>query len=174
MKNFLGYQQFENLNKRRSSQLSMLALPLLLLVTLGERSAQGQSSQKYDPEAPPQLYHPRCEITDTDPDADCIFGTAGRDYPVLDQVPRTAFGCGTLLPGIYADIDAACQVYHFCLHDGNKFSFLCPNGTMFNQAYFVCDLWFNVDCPRSKEFYALNENIYRNPNLPGPKENTYS
>ncbi|KAF2365578.1 Chitin binding domain [Trinorchestia longiramus] len=147
-------------------------LPLLLL--LGTFSSPTLSSQRYEPEAPPQLYHPRCETTATDPDADCIFGSAGRDYPVLDQVPATAFGCEALLPGIYADTDTDCQVYHFCLHDGNKFSFLCPNGTMFNQAYFVCDLWFNVDCSRSREFYSLNENIYKNPNLLASRENTYA
>ena len=25
-------------------------------------------------------------------------------------------------------------------------SFLCPNGTIFNQEVFTCDWWFNVDC----------------------------
>ena len=55
-------------------------------------------------------YHPRCEATETDPDADCIFGSAGSDYPILAQVPRTKFSCQSLLPGIYADPDAACQV----------------------------------------------------------------
>lgn len=66
------------------------------------------------------------------------------------------------------------QVYHFCLHDGNKFSFLCPNGTMFNQAYFVCDLWFNVDCARATDFYSLNENIYKNPEVAPEKATSYS
>ena len=27
-----------------------------------------------------------------------------------------------------------------------KYDFLCPNGTLFNQQYFICDWWFNVDC----------------------------
>ena len=27
-----------------------------------------------------------------------------------------------------------------------RYSFLCPNGTLFNQQYFICDWWFNVDC----------------------------
>ena len=31
----------------------------------------------------------------------------------------------------------------------NKYSFLCPNGTLFNQEYFICDWWFNVDCAES-------------------------
>lgn len=149
-------------------------LPALVLLLVATVSYTVLATERYAPEAPPQLYNPRCETTDNDPDADCIFGTAGSDYPVLAQVPDTKFGCESLLPGIYADTDAACQVYHFCLHDGNKFSFLCPNGTMFNQAYFVCDLWFNVDCSRSKEFYSLNENIYKNPEVDSSKRGSYS
>ena len=27
-----------------------------------------------------------------------------------------------------------------------QFDFICPNGTVFNQQYFVCDWWFRVDC----------------------------
>ena len=50
----------------------------------------------------------------------------------------------------YADTDADCQSFHICAPDGSnsllKYSFLCPNGTLFNQQYFICDWWFNVDC----------------------------
>ncbi|XP_069976070.1 U-scoloptoxin(01)-Er1a [Penaeus vannamei] len=125
------------------------------------------SFPQYAPEAPPQVYDFKCEATENDPDADCIFGVAGQDYPTLHQVPTTSFQCQSLLPGIYADPDAACQVYHMCLHDGKLHSFLCPNGTVFNQEYFICDLWFNVDCARAKDFYSLNEYIYKDPE---PKE----
>ena len=66
-----------------------------------------------------------------DPDADCIFGSAGKDYPTLRQVPDTRFGCGSLLPGIYADTDAACQVniymYISSLPSGRK-SYLLKQG----------------------------------------------
>ena len=40
--------------------------------------------------------------------------------------------------------------------DLTKFSFVCPNGTLFNQQYFVCDWWFNVDCAKAESFYSLN------------------
>ena len=40
-----------------------------------------------------------------------------------------------------------------------KFSFLCPNGTLFNQQYFVCDWWFNVDCAATEQFYSLNDEL---------------
>ncbi|XP_042209522.1 U-scoloptoxin(01)-Er1a-like [Homarus americanus] len=121
----------------------------------------------YSPDSPPQVYDYRCQSTDNDPDADCIFGIAGQDYPTLRQVPDTKFTCVDLLPGIYADPDAACQVYHMCLHDGHVHSFLCPNGTVFHQEYFICDLWFNVDCNKAVDFYFLNEYIYKDPE---PKE----
>ncbi|XP_076069336.1 uncharacterized protein LOC143041396 [Oratosquilla oratoria] len=128
------------------------------------------SSEEYSPEAPPQVYDPRCEPTQDDPDADCIFGIAGQDYPTFAHVPQTSFECENRLPGIYADQEAACQLYHMCLHGGHKHSFLCPNGTVFHQAYFICDLWFNVDCARATEFYILNEDIYKDPE---PKEAKY-
>ena len=47
-----------------------------------------------------------------------------------------------------------------CQPNGNADSFLCPNGTMFNQQYFVCDWWYNVDCQAQPSFYGLNEFIY--------------
>jgi hypothetical protein len=31
-------------------------------------------------------------------------------------------------------------------------SFLCPNGTIFNQNHFICDWWFNVDCDEAARF----------------------
>ena len=40
-----------------------------------------------------------------------------------------------------------------------KYSFLCPNGTLFQQVYFVCDWWFNVDCSRAEDYYYLNEEL---------------
>jgi len=40
-----------------------------------------------------------------------------------------------------------------------KYSFLCPNGTIFNQNYFICDWWFNFDCSEAEALYALNDKI---------------
>ena len=51
--------------------------------------------------------------------------------------------------GYYADEEAECQVFHICAAEEAKYSFLCPNGTIFNQEYFICDWWFNVDCAES-------------------------
>jgi len=58
--------------------------------------------------------------------------------------------CLTLYCRFYSDEEAFCQMYHMCVAEASgtfkKFSFLCPNGTIFNQEKLVCDAWFNVDC----------------------------
>ena len=65
-----------------------------------------------------------------------------------------------ILQGYYADPEAECQAFHICANFGDanlvKYSFLCPNGTLFNQQYFICDWWFNVDCDIADTFYGLN------------------
>ena len=38
-----------------------------------------------------------------------------------------------------------------------RYSFLCPNGTLFNQQYFICDWWFNVDCSQVPVLSSLND-----------------
>ncbi|XP_068235148.1 uncharacterized protein [Palaemon carinicauda] len=89
-------------------------------------------------------------------------GVPGEDYPILASVPDTGFSCADQeFPGYYADTadEAGCQVFHICQFDGRQDSFLCPNGTIFNQQYFVCDWWFNVDCAATEQFIALNADI---------------
>merc|ERR1711892_1570654 len=86
--------------------------------------------------------------------AETIPGVAGDDYPIFAEVPETSFLCdGQTNGGYYADTEAQCQAFHICASDGHgsltKYSFLCPNGTIFNQNYFICDWWFNVDCAES-------------------------
>merc|ERR1711892_1593950 len=93
-----------------------------------------------------------------------IPGVPGDDYPIFAEVPETSFLCdGQADGGYYADPEAECQVFHICANDGNegltKYSFLCPNGTLFQQQYFVCDWWFNVDCSTTEDFYSLNDEI---------------
>ena len=88
-------------------------------------------------------------------------GTPGVDYPTLSHVPITGFTCeAQSVGGYYADIssEAGCQVFHICQNERID-SYLCPNGTLFNQRYFVCDWWFNVRCEESQQFYELNTDI---------------
>jgi len=91
-----------------------------------------------------------------------IPGVPGEDYPIYAEVPESGFACdGQVDGGYYADPEAECQAFHICTADGAgglaKYSFLCPNGTLFNQNYFICDWWFNFDCAEAEGLYSLND-----------------
>ncbi|KAG7162965.1 uncharacterized protein LOC121873089 [Homarus americanus] len=92
-------------------------------------------------------------------------GVPGEDYPILASPPNTGFSCDDqAVQGYYADTasEAGCQVFHICQDRARRRqqdSFLCPNGTIFNQQYLVCDWWFNVDCSEAENFYSVNELI---------------
>jgi len=96
-----------------------------------------------------------------------IPGEPDTDYPILAGVQQTAFSCdGLIFGGYYADPETRCQQYSVCLQDpidpSNLYpvSFLCPNGTIFNQELFNCDWWFNVDCEASTGLYGLAEGAF--------------
>ncbi|XP_023224768.1 probable serine/threonine-protein kinase DDB_G0282963 [Centruroides sculpturatus] len=90
-----------------------------------------------------------------------IPGVAGVDYPIYATVPMTHFNCSHYKPGYYADPDTMCQVFHICQAGGAMDSFLCPNGTMFNQLFLVCDWWYNVHCGKSRSLYEKsNARLY--------------
>uniref|UniRef100_A0A0K2TQ41 Putative LOC100901383 [Metaseiulus occidentalis] n=1 Tax=Lepeophtheirus salmonis TaxID=72036 RepID=A0A0K2TQ41_LEPSM len=83
-----------------------------------------------------------------------IPGVPGQDYPIYAEAPETGFSCdGQIDGGYYADSGAECQAFHICASNGagglDKYSFLCPNGTIFNQQYLICDWWFNFDCSQA-------------------------
>ncbi|KYN17508.1 hypothetical protein ALC57_10213, partial [Trachymyrmex cornetzi] len=91
-------------------------------------------------------------------------GRPGTDYPVLGKVPYTNFYCDDQsFPGFFADVETRCQAWHYCDIDGRQATFLCPNGTQFSQAVFVCDWWFNVRCELSPKLYAINSRLYGTP-----------
>lgn len=108
-----------------------------------------------------------------------IPGTPGEDYPILAEVPQTSFLCdGQVEGGYYADPEAECQAFHICGGglQGSliQYSFLCPNGSLFNQEYFVCDWWFNVDCSQAEGFYFLNDEIAAEREANSPSDAGYS
>ncbi|KFM67657.1 hypothetical protein X975_15305, partial [Stegodyphus mimosarum] len=98
---------------------------------------------------------------DTTGDLSNMFrGTAGVDYPDLKTIPTTNFRCEDQIyeGGLYADVEAQCQVYHVC-HDGRKDSFLCGKGTIFNQQILACDYWYSTDCESAPNYYYMNLEI---------------
>merc|ERR1712086_217228 len=79
----------------------------------------------------------------------------------LQEIPTDlSFSCDGRAYGYYADPATNCQVFHICLGERDiKWSFLCPNQTIFNQQYFVCDYAINVECASAESFYILNANF---------------
>lgn len=133
----------------------------------------------YQKPRPVSTLHPRHSLNFDNPiepiqDFSKIPGTPGVDFPIFHSVPETNFHCGNVpaIPGMYANIETGCQAYHIC-HDGREghqgASFLCANGTIFNQKEFNCDWWYNVRCEESSRYYDLNADPKHNPFTPKKK-----
>ncbi|XP_063226949.1 uncharacterized protein LOC134533359 [Bacillus rossius redtenbacheri] len=77
------------------------------------------------------------------------------------ELPDTSFGCGDQkhFPGLYADEDLGCMVFHVCAFTDDGLimkSFLCPESTLFDQTILKCNWWFYVDCKSSAKLYDSN------------------
>ncbi|KAM8706320.1 hypothetical protein ACLKA7_010575 [Drosophila subpalustris] len=77
------------------------------------------------------------------------------------DLPPTSFSCARQkhFPGLYADTDLGCMVFHVCAltDDGMvRKSFLCPENTLFDQTILKCNWWFYVDCSSSTSVYDSN------------------
>ncbi|CAL1261266.1 unnamed protein product [Larinioides sclopetarius] len=93
---------------------------------------------------------------------------AKRQAPNINvhDIPKTSFSCADKKIGeYYADAESYCQVYHVCVPGMNNkaslISFVCPNGTIFNQATKVCTPFERVDCKLTKfhEASIIPDNI---------------
>jgi len=95
-----------------------------------------------------------------------VPGEPGLDYPIYSTTQATSFSCsGLVFGGYYADPELQCQSFHVCLQDPidsslYPTSFLCPNGTIFDQSTYICDWWFNVDCSISESLYPAVEGAF--------------
>merc|ERR1719412_1397206 len=79
----------------------------------------------------------------------------------FEEIPATTFTCAAQeSPGIFADQETGCQVFHYCQPGGRVDSFFCPNLTLFNQQYFVCDWEYNVDCSMASKYFPLNHQLF--------------
>merc|ERR1711970_848939 len=102
----------------------------------------------------------------TDSAVDSLDSTVKRSARIDSflAIPSTSFSCSSqAVPGIFADTETGCQVFHYCQADGRMDSFFCPNLTLFNQQYFVCDWEYNVDCSSAPQYFSLNEALYKSP-----------
>lgn len=121
-----------------------------------------------------ELHAPYKSAKEPKQDFSKIPGQPGVDYPIYHEVPHTSFSCAHVpaIPGMYANVETSCQAYHTC-HDGREghqgASFLCTNGTIFNQKEFACDWWYNVKCEEAPSLYSLNADPEHNPFVPKKK-----
>ncbi|CAG9813233.1 unnamed protein product [Phaedon cochleariae] len=99
---------------------------------------------------PPQLLTLPSNATSIRTDITDSFHCEGRDY------------------GYYADVENDCQLFHVCLPvtyaDGRnqtfRWSFICPEETVFNQEMFTCTRADEaIQCEESPRFYELNRNF---------------
>ncbi|KAG8193524.1 hypothetical protein JTE90_003735 [Oedothorax gibbosus] len=116
-------------------------------------SSSAHNKKQSRSKAPKKLFEKKKKpIIREEPEEDLtsIPGQPGRDYPTHDDIPKTAFDCGRM-KGYYADTETGCQVFHNCDSDGQRHSFLCPNGTVFRQELLICDWWYNVMCGEERQ-----------------------
>lgn len=100
--------------------------------------------------------------------ADYGHGLASGSEDVLLEPYDDSFSCEERTYGYYGDVNNNCQVFHICLPitdtDGsrilryNKYSFVCGNGTVFDQEALVCNYPENaLPCEDSNQLYGLVE-----------------
>ncbi|XP_076358769.1 uncharacterized protein LOC143251211 [Tachypleus tridentatus] len=91
-----------------------------------------------------------------------IFGIhlAGQHHILPTLI--TSFSCRDhKVPGYYADVETGCKAFHVCELNKRQHDFLCPDGTLFNQALLTCDWPQKVQCDMSSHYFTVNSDIYR-------------
>ncbi|XP_023230621.1 uncharacterized protein LOC111630709 [Centruroides sculpturatus] len=81
----------------------------------------------------------------------------------LTQIlPHVTFDCGGRTEGYYADIQFDCEVFHYCKPNGERFTFVCPPKSRFNQKHMICDYdrYGMKLCHTAEKYFKLNENLY--------------
>ncbi|XP_022188529.1 uncharacterized protein LOC111047161 [Nilaparvata lugens] len=94
-----------------------------------------------------------------------LLGLPSNATTIREEI-STSFTCESRSYGYYADTENDCQLFHVCLPvqyvDGSqetfKWSFICPQETVFNQETFTCARpEDSVACKDSPLFYMLND-----------------
>ncbi|GFQ99663.1 chitin-binding type-2 domain-containing protein [Trichonephila clavata] len=101
------------------------------------------------------VYEEPCDEDCSNPplQAGLIRGIPGIDFPDYCDIPISSFSCADKrIPGFYADLETGCQVFHICWPHHRE-SFLCPVGTIFNQAILACDYWYSSNCSLAPLYY---------------------
>ncbi|KAK8773414.1 hypothetical protein V5799_012050 [Amblyomma americanum] len=82
-------------------------------------------------------------------------GDAQRGSPLL--LPDVKFSCRGRATGYYADVELRCSVFHYCGPEADRYSFVCPPKSTFNQRLLMCDYEPGAAelCPHSESYYNV-------------------
>ncbi|KAH6940822.1 hypothetical protein HPB50_007947 [Hyalomma asiaticum] len=83
------------------------------------------------------------------------LAAAATQPPPPLQLPDVKFSCQDRTTGYYADVELRCSVFHYCGAQGDRYSFVCPPKSTFNQRLLMCDYdTAAVEiCPHSESLY---------------------
>ena len=138
---YIAFMHLACSKQKNSIFLSFISASLALLACTTTTLAQLTSYRDSDEDLMADASAISPQMSPIDMLIMAVPGQPGEDYPILAEVPETAFSCeGRTEGGYYADVEADCQPFHVCVNDGGslaKFSFLCPNGTLFRHVAHV-------------------------------------
>ncbi|XP_033607594.1 U-scoloptoxin(01)-Cw1a-like [Cryptotermes secundus] len=113
--------------------------------------------------------YPKIRVERQAPGPEEALGLPSNATSIRSEI-TDSFSCESRIYGYYADVDNECQLFHVCLPvqfaDGKekifKWSFICPEETVFNQESFTCTRPEDaVACEESPQYYSLNEEFGR-------------
>lgn len=94
-------------------------------------------------------------------------GLPGGSDDILSAPYDESFSCEGRDYGYYADVANNCEIFHICLpvedNEGNviefaKWSFVCGNGTVFDQQNLICNhREYAFPCEESESLYGITE-----------------
>lgn len=104
---------------------------------------------------------------DYDYEEEASNGLPGGSNDILSAPYEESFSCEGRDYGYYADTANNCEIFHICLpvedNEGNviefaKWSFVCGNGTVFDQESLVCNhKEYAFPCEESEALYGAVE-----------------
>ncbi|XP_076332003.1 uncharacterized protein LOC143237055 [Tachypleus tridentatus] len=81
-------------------------------------------------------------------------------YPFFITLPENInFSCDGRHDGYYSSVLHKCQLFHWCF-GSQRYDFLCPNYTLYDQTTFTCRFVNKVDCENSEMYYNRNDELY--------------
>lgn len=96
---------------------------------------------------------------------DSVAVSSAQDQSHLNH---TTFTCYGRKIGYYADVEADCKIYHFCIlgdYNGEpvyqRISYLCLNETLFDQQALDCVSKLSAPCSDSSKYYEESNNLLR-------------